>query len=74
MAGFLGSGPTSLTCAGSWRQWGANVRIAALDRHTVANTVSKIIETGAIRGYVDYYRFGVFPDEDGGNTIIVLDC
>lgn len=48
--------------------------IAALDRQTVADTVSRIIDTGAERGYVDHYRFGVFPDEDGGNTIIVLDC
>lgn len=26
------------------------------------------------RGYVDHYRFGVFPDEAGGSTVIVLDC
>ena len=25
------------------------------------------------RGYVDHYRFGVFPGEDGGNTIVRLD-
>ena len=48
--------------------------IAALDRQTVVDTISQIIDTGAVRGYVDHYRFGVFPDEDGGNTIIVLDC
>lgn len=48
--------------------------IAALDRQTVVDTISRIINTGAERGYVDHYRFGVFPNEDGGNTIIVLDC
>ena len=48
--------------------------IAALDRQTVVDTISQIIDTGAERGYVDHYRFGVFPNEDGGNTIIVLDC
>ena len=48
--------------------------IAALDRQTVVDTISQIINTGAERGYVDHYRFGVFPNEDGGNTIIVLDC
>lgn len=48
--------------------------IAALDRQTVVDTISQIISTGAERGYVDYYRFGVFPNEDGGNTIIILDC
>lgn len=48
--------------------------IAALDRQTVVNTISQIMDTGSERGYVDHYRFGVFPDEDGGNTIIVLDC
>lgn len=48
--------------------------IAALDRQTVVDTVTQIIDTGAVRGYVDHYRFGLFPDEGGGNTIIVLDC
>lgn len=48
--------------------------IAALDRQTVVDTISRIINTGAERGYVDHYRFGVFPNEDGGHTIIVLDC
>lgn len=48
--------------------------IAALDRQTVVDTISQIIDAGTERGYVDHYRFGVFPDEDGGNTIIVLDC
>lgn len=48
--------------------------IAALDRQTVVDTVSQIIDTGAVRGYIDHYRFGVFQDEDGGSTIIVLDC
>ncbi len=48
--------------------------IAAFDRHTVVDTISQIIDTGAERGYVDHYRFGVFPDKDGRSTIIVLDC
>ncbi len=26
------------------------------------------------RGYVDHYRFGLFPSEDGGSTVIVMDC
>lgn len=48
--------------------------IAALDRQTVVDTISRIINTGAARGYVDYYRFGIFSREDGGSTVIVLDC
>ncbi|MCI8477480.1 MAG: GHKL domain-containing protein [Oscillospiraceae bacterium] len=48
--------------------------IAALDRQTVADTISQIIDTRAKRGYVDHYRFGVFPEAGGGNTIIGLDC
>lgn len=48
--------------------------IAALDRQTVVDTISRIINTGAERGYVDHYRFGIFPREDGGSTVIVLDC
>lgn len=48
--------------------------IAALDRQSVVDTISRIIDTGAERGYVGHYRFGVFPDEGGGSTIIGLDC
>lgn len=48
--------------------------IAALDRQTVVDTISQIIDAGTERGYVDHYRFGVFHEEDGGSTIIVLDC
>ncbi len=48
--------------------------IAAFDRQTVVDTISQIIDTGASRGYIDCYRFGVFSDKDGGSTIIVLDC
>ena len=48
--------------------------IAALDRQTVVNTVSQIIRAGTARGYADHYRFGIFPEEDGGSTVVVLDC
>ena len=48
--------------------------IAALDRQGAADTISRITASGAERGYVDHYRFGVFPDGDGGRTIIGLDC
>lgn len=48
--------------------------IAALDRQTVVESISCIIGTSAERGYVDHYRFGVFQNESGGSTIIVLDC
>lgn len=48
--------------------------IAAQDRQTVVDTVSRIVDAGTERGYVDQYRFGVFPAEAGGSTVIVLDC
>jgi len=48
--------------------------IAALDRQTVVDTISQIVDTGAERGYVSHYRFGIFPSEDGGSIVIVLDC
>lgn len=48
--------------------------IAALDRQTVVDTISRIVAAGTDRGYVGYYRFGIFPREDGGSTVIVLDC
>ena len=48
--------------------------IAALDRQTVVESVSDILRSGRDSGYENYYRFGIFPEEDGGSTIIVLDC
>ena len=48
--------------------------IAALDRRAVVDTIDQIVDTGAARGYMDHYRFSVFPDKNGGSTIIVLDC
>jgi len=47
--------------------------IAALDRRTVVDTISQVLDTGTDRGYVDHYRFGVFHSEDGGSTLIVMD-
>lgn len=48
--------------------------IAALDRQTVVDTVSRIMEAGTERGYVDYYRFGIFRGDGDEITVIVLDC
>lgn len=49
--------------------------IAALDRQTVIESLNAVLRSGAEKGYVDhYYRFGVFADEGGGSTVIVLDC
>lgn len=48
--------------------------IAALDRQTVVEYVSRILQDGGSRGYVDYYRFGIFQNAEGGSTVIVLDC
>ena len=48
--------------------------IAGLDRQTVVECVNDILADGGSRGYVEYYRFGVFEDQGGGSTVIVLDC
>lgn len=48
--------------------------IAALDRQTVVTCIDQIVSTDKDYGYVDYYRFKVFHNADGSNTIIVLDC
>jgi len=48
--------------------------IAALDRQEIVGNIDQIISSGKESGYVDYYRFKVFQNEDGGKTIIVLDC
>ena len=54
--------------------WVNTEHIAALDRQTVVECVSEVLRSGGDRGYVDHYRFGVFHTEDGGSTIIALDC
>ena len=48
--------------------------IAALDRQTVVSTIEQIVSKGAAKGYVGHYRFGRFQSENGGYTLIVLDC
>jgi len=48
--------------------------IAALDRQTVVESINRIVSSDKNEGYVDYYRFKVFQNADGGSTIIVLDC
>lgn len=48
--------------------------IAALDRRTVVDTISQIIDAGTEWGYVEHYRFGIFRNDGGGSTVIVLDC
>lgn len=48
--------------------------IAALDRYTVVDAIGQIVSSRTDHGYVDHYRFHVFQREDGGSTIIVLDC
>ncbi len=48
--------------------------IAALDRQSVVESIGQAVSSGRDHGYVDYYRFRVFPEEDGGTTIILLDC
>ena len=40
--------------------------IAAFDRQAVAESINEIVSSGKERGYVEYYRFRVFQNEDGG--------
>ena len=48
--------------------------IAALDRQTVVSAIEQIVSKSAPKGYVGHYRFGSYPDETGGCTLVVLDC
>ena len=48
--------------------------IAALDRQTVVSTIEKIVSKGTAKGYVGHYRFGSYTNENGGYTLVVLDC
>ncbi len=48
--------------------------IAALDRQTVVQSISEILRAGSNSGYADYYRFGIFQEQDKSSTVIVLDC
>lgn len=48
--------------------------IAALDRKRVVEQVEHILDSGRTAGYSGYYRYGIFDEADGGQTIVVLDC
>ena len=48
--------------------------IAALDRQTAVECINDILRQGESKGYVAYYRFGIFENEGGGSTVIALDC
>lgn len=54
--------------------WVDTEHIAAVDRQTVVESVNDILTSGSDQGYMDYYRYRVFQDSDGGSTIVVLDC
>lgn len=48
--------------------------IAAFDRQTALERIEAILAEQRERGYVDHYRYGVFPNDEGGHMVIVLDC
>lgn len=48
--------------------------IAAVDRQAVVESINEILSSDRLRGYANYYRYGIFRHEDGGSTIVVLDC
>ncbi|WP_130869079.1 sensor histidine kinase [Intestinimonas massiliensis (ex Afouda et al. 2020)] len=48
--------------------------IAALDRKMMVEQVEEILDSGRTSGYSGYYRFGIFDEAGGGQTIVVLDC
>ncbi|MBS5590805.1 MAG: GHKL domain-containing protein [Clostridiales bacterium] len=48
--------------------------IAAVDRQAVVESINEILSSDRPRGYANYYRYGIFHHEDGGSTIVVLDC
>lgn len=48
--------------------------IAALDRKMMVEQVEEILDSGRASGYSGYYRYGIFDEADGGQTIVVLDC
>lgn len=46
--------------------------IATFDRQNVTGSVDRILASGKSRGYVDYYRFRMFQDEDGVITFTAV--
>lgn len=48
--------------------------IAAFDRRSAVERIEAILDEQQERGYADHYRYGVFPNEEGGRMVIVLDC
>jgi len=63
----------SLT-AGGEVQWVNMDHIAAFDRQSALERIQAILAEQRERGYADHYRYGVFPNEEGGRMVIVLDC
>lgn len=48
--------------------------IAVMSDAELHDMLHQAMITGKDRGYIDYYRYGIFPNDDGTSTIVILDC
>ena len=48
--------------------------IAVMNDAQLYDRIHEAMNAGSHRGYIDYYRFGVFSNDDGTSMVILLDC
>lgn len=48
--------------------------IAIMSEEQLRDMIAQAIGSGKDRGYINYYRFGIFPNDDGTSMVILLDC
>lgn len=66
----------------AWAHVDADGRIAELNSEHIAvmsdaelgDMIYQALTAKSLHGYIDYYRYGVFHNDDGTETVILLDC
>ena len=48
--------------------------IAVMSDAELGDMIYQALTAESHRGYIDYYRYGVFHNDDGTETVILLDC
>lgn len=48
--------------------------LASMDDEQLEEFIMRAYDAADSAGYLDYYRFGTFANDDGSTTVIILDC
>lgn len=48
--------------------------IAVMSDSELHDMIYRALSSNSDRGYIDYYRYGVFANDDGTSTVVLLDC